>query len=83
MSTEILGTFLQYGALGAVAVFGILWAMRKDREVTRQREQHQEEMRAVLERYVAKAESWSEKYYELTRELRDLVKALRSANGQT
>ncbi len=92
MPSEAVKIFLQYGLLGVVALAAGYWAYRKDREakvtaetyqakLEKQSTEHQAEMAKLADRYILKAESWSEKYFELSRELKAMIDAIRRAPG--
>ena len=87
---KFLEIFLNYGAVGAVAIISLWFAYHKDRQLTKERERHNAEMRemqdhynaktaALEERYVTKAESWVNKYQELAEGQSDTIKALKAA----
>lgn len=92
MPSEIVKIFLQYGLLGAITLAAGYWAWRKDREarvtadacqakLEKQAAEYQVEMTKLADRYILKAESWSDKYHELARELKAMVDAIRRAPG--
>lgn len=60
----------QYGALGLTALFFAWWALRKDRECIKLRDQ-----------LIKKAETWSKKNRELVGEVKELVIALEERYG--
>jgi len=80
--SELAKSFLDYGAFGITTLVALLMTMRmyRDREV--ERKQNREEMHALEERYITKADTWMKQYYELQSRMTDLVETLSKAAGR-
>lgn len=90
---KIANAFLVYGPLGVVALLAIMFAIQKDRTLTKEREgflnkleetqtQHNAELHALEERYVTKAETWMNKYHELATSQNATIGALKGLIDQ-
>jgi hypothetical protein len=90
---KVANAFLVYGPLGVVALLAIMFAIQKDRTLTKEREgflkkmeelqtQHAAETHALEERYVTKAETWMNKYHELATSQNATIGALQGLVAQ-
>lgn len=87
METSISNAFLVYGPLGLVALVSLLAAYRfyLDKEkankehaetLAAERDQHAQEMRAMEDRYITKAETWMEKNHELAASINQVLESI-------
>lgn len=81
MTAEIAKVFLQYGLLGAITILAIGYGWKKDREMKAAQEAHQAEMTKFADRYIAKSDTMTEKFFELARDLKALVDAIRTRSN--
>lgn len=91
--TEVVGAFLEHGLLGIVTLIALWFAFKKDREVSDLHETHATrtaeavtlhaaEMKAMQERYIAKAETWMSKYHEMAESQNDVLISLERRWGK-
>ena len=87
METSISNAFLVYGPLGLVALVSLLATVRfyRDKEtaaknhaatLATERDAHAKEMRAMEERYIAKAETWMERHHELAASINQVLESI-------
>lgn len=85
---KIASALLIYGPLGIMCLLFIIIAIRKDMQLTKERERHDKtileltdkhkvEMHALEERYVTKAETWVAKHQELATSQDETIKSLK------
>lgn len=67
---------LVYGPLGIMALAGLLFGIRKDKELKLARESFDKERTTWQERYVSKAEAWAEQYQDLARSINLVLESL-------
>ena len=82
---ELTAAFTIYGPLGLMALASSLACIRLYRDRERDRKKHREEMGALEDKYIAKAEDWMAKYAEFSRVATQVVDAFarryRNGNG--
>lgn len=87
METSISNAFLVYGPLGLVALVSLLATVRfyRDKEaaakehattLATERAKHAQEMRAMEDRYITKAETWMEKNHELASSINQVLESI-------
>lgn len=65
MLDEAAKALISYGALGVVALAAIAAAVYLYRDAKAERERNRAAEAALVDRFVAKAESWTTRYHEL------------------
>jgi hypothetical protein len=65
MLDKIAAGLLVYGPLGIIALVSMLTTLRLYRDLSVERERNRAAENALVERFVAKAESWTTRYHEL------------------
>lgn len=92
MELELFKAIASYGLLGVVcALFGVI-AFSKDKQLTKERLEymeelkaqaaaHKAEMHALEERYITKAETWMAKHHELMASMNDVMDRLEKRLG--
>lgn len=92
MEFEFVKQLASYGLLGVVSALSIAIAVSKDRQLTKERLQymekleakdkaHADEMHALEERYITKAETWMAKYHELMGSMNEVMEQLTKRVG--
>ncbi len=76
LAGPISKALLVYGPLGIIALVSMYIAVRMYRDLIAERKSHAEDMHAFQDRYITKAESWMQQYYELQKRMTDLVEAM-------
>lgn len=85
---KVASALLVYGPLGVMAVLFIIIAIRKDMQLTKEREKHdatileitekhRAELHALEERYITKSEGWVTKHQELSSSQDETIKSLK------
>ncbi len=72
---DLSASLTVYGPLGILALLATLstWKLYRDRE--RERKKHREEMTAIEDKYISKAEDWMAKYAEFAKVATQVVDA--------
>lgn len=90
---EIVKLLLVYGPLGLICAVLLMGYIQKDRAMVKMQKEflekqealtksHRDEMAQMQERYIAKSDSWMEKYRERADALQNLLDAIhRSRSG--
>jgi hypothetical protein len=76
VESSISNTFLYYGPLGLVALVSLLAAIRFYLDKEKAAKAHAEEMRAMEDRYITKAETWMEKNHELASSINQVLESI-------
>jgi len=76
VETSISNAFLVYGPLGLIALVSLLAAIRFYRDKEAAATAHAKEMRAMEERYIAKAETWMERHHELAASINQVLESI-------
>jgi Tfp pilus assembly protein PilN len=90
---KIASAILVYGPLGVIAFLAIMVAVRKDMELTKERQafltkqeelmsKHQVELQSLEERFISKSETWMTKYHELATSQNATITALKGLVDQ-
>lgn len=93
MESEIAKELLRQGLLGVVALVAmyVAWRMYKDAKATQkemtkkleeQHARHREELKGFIERYMVKADTMTEKNFQLTKEMVGVVSLLERRWGK-
>jgi hypothetical protein len=92
MIDKVAGQLVVYGPLGVLCViliFALLGLYRaKEKmstdyqvQITKLQDQHRDEMRTMMERHIVKAETWNEKWSELSTKLYAVLDSLVKRRG--
>jgi len=74
--SELAKAFVDYGALGIVALVSLAMTMKLYRDNVAERKTNREEMHTLEERYITKADTWMEKYHQHQESMNRLLEAL-------
>lgn len=67
---------LVYGPLGIFCVISLATSIKLYRDLQSERRTHAAEIHELQDRYIAKAETWMEKYHELAKSLNDVLESI-------
>ena len=82
LTGPISKALLVYGPLGILALVATAIAVRMYRDLVAERKSHADDMHAFQDRYITKAESWMQQYYELQKRMTDLVEAMSTRSNK-
>lgn len=74
-AVELSAKLVVWGPLGVLALVAITAAVKLYRDREKERKEHAQEMRTLEERYIAKAETWMEKYQDFSKATTQVVDA--------
>lgn len=74
-------SLLVYGPLGATCAVSMLISLKLYKDLAAERKACREEMHALEERYITKADTWMTQYHELQKRMTDLIEAIGKKRG--